>query len=411
MNRLKFLGPGLLYAGAAIGVSHLVQSTRAGADFGLVMIWVIVLANLTKYPFFRMAPLYAGIRGESLLHGYFGLGRWAVWTFLELTISTMFAVIAAITVVTAGLAEQICGWQIEMRYWGVILLAISTGILLFGKYATLDRFIKVVILILSATTLIAFLMAINIPDKTVEIPEAFDWFKKEHIFFLIAFVGWMPAPMDISVWHSVWAIEKRDTNRKEFTLKKSLLDFNIGFVGTVFLAICFLVLGAKVFYGSGQEMASSGVAFSGQLINVYSQLLGKWAYFIIAIAAFTTMFSTCITCLDAFPRVVSESLVRVQENEELNKLKYYKMTLMILAIGALGILFFWLQNMKQMVDFATTVSFITTPILASLNYMTMKNLINTGQYKMGIVERVAIWLGFVFLYGFALYYVVQRFVL
>ena len=36
--KLKNLGPGLLFAGAAIGVSHLVQSTRAGADFGLGLI-------------------------------------------------------------------------------------------------------------------------------------------------------------------------------------------------------------------------------------------------------------------------------------------------------------------------------------------------------------------------------------
>ena len=34
MGWIKKLGPGLLFAGAAIGVSHLVQSTRAGADFG-----------------------------------------------------------------------------------------------------------------------------------------------------------------------------------------------------------------------------------------------------------------------------------------------------------------------------------------------------------------------------------------
>ena len=34
IKKLKSLGPGLLFAGAAIGVSHLVQSTRAGADFG-----------------------------------------------------------------------------------------------------------------------------------------------------------------------------------------------------------------------------------------------------------------------------------------------------------------------------------------------------------------------------------------
>ncbi len=31
---IQKLGPGLLFAGAAIGVSHLKQSTRSGADFG-----------------------------------------------------------------------------------------------------------------------------------------------------------------------------------------------------------------------------------------------------------------------------------------------------------------------------------------------------------------------------------------
>ena len=50
---LKKLGPGLLFAGAAIGVSHLVQSTRAGADFGWGFLWVLLLVNLFKYPFFQ----------------------------------------------------------------------------------------------------------------------------------------------------------------------------------------------------------------------------------------------------------------------------------------------------------------------------------------------------------------------
>ena len=56
IKKLQNLGPGLLFAGAAIGVSHLVQSTRAGADFGLGLIWALLLVTLFKYPFFNMAP-------------------------------------------------------------------------------------------------------------------------------------------------------------------------------------------------------------------------------------------------------------------------------------------------------------------------------------------------------------------
>ena len=53
MSFFKKLGPGLLFAGAAIGVSHLVQSTRAGADYGLGLVWALVLVNIFKYPFFQ----------------------------------------------------------------------------------------------------------------------------------------------------------------------------------------------------------------------------------------------------------------------------------------------------------------------------------------------------------------------
>ena len=54
-NLQKYLtsfGPGLLWAGSAIGVSHLVQSTRAGATAGFALAGVIVFALALKYPFF-----------------------------------------------------------------------------------------------------------------------------------------------------------------------------------------------------------------------------------------------------------------------------------------------------------------------------------------------------------------------
>ncbi len=52
-NFISVLGPGLLYAGAAIGVSHLVQSTRAGAEYEFGLIWVPGQAS-----FFSLVLLY-----------------------------------------------------------------------------------------------------------------------------------------------------------------------------------------------------------------------------------------------------------------------------------------------------------------------------------------------------------------
>ena len=64
---LRKFGPGLLFAGAAIGVSHLVQSTRAGADFGFGLIWALILSNIFKYTFFLYGPKYEVSTGEILL--------------------------------------------------------------------------------------------------------------------------------------------------------------------------------------------------------------------------------------------------------------------------------------------------------------------------------------------------------
>ena len=49
----KTFGPGILFACTAIGVSHLVQSTRAGAEFGFMILGFVILANVLKYPFFE----------------------------------------------------------------------------------------------------------------------------------------------------------------------------------------------------------------------------------------------------------------------------------------------------------------------------------------------------------------------
>ena len=139
---LKKLGPGLLFAGAAIGVSHLVQSTRAGADFGFGLVWALLLVNLFKYPFFQFGPRYAMATGETLLDGYKKMGKGILVTYFILTFATMFTIQTAVTIVTAGLAYSIFGDFISIQVWTVIILLICFIILIKGQYKFLDKLMK-----------------------------------------------------------------------------------------------------------------------------------------------------------------------------------------------------------------------------------------------------------------------------
>jgi len=300
-NLLKTIGPGLLFAGAAIGVSHLVQSTRAGANYGFFLLWAIFLAHLTKYPFFAIGHRYQAATGNNLLVGYWQVGKWAFSGALLVSFLSMFTIQAAVTLVTAGLASLLFDFGQSIATTSGILLGGCVLILVIGKYKVLDRSIKWIIIILTLSTLIAFIAACfhgsSIKTDFVVTPI---W-NLAGFSFLIAFMGWMPAPLDISIWNSIWAEEKQKTTGYRPTLKEAMFDFHLGFTTCLILAILFLSLGAFVMYGTGETFSSSGVVFAKQVVSLYTQSLGQWSYPIILVAAFSTMLSTTLTCLDAFP--------------------------------------------------------------------------------------------------------------
>lgn len=411
---LKIIGPGLLWAGAAVGVSHLVQSTRAGANFGFELVAVLIFANIIKYPFFEFAPRYASSTGNSLIVGYKKLGRWAVILFALLSIATMFTIQAAVTMVTAGLFANIFGLQLNNLIVSAIILGITVLILFFGKFKTLDIFIKFIIVTLAISTIIAVSSALNLGfHPKEEFLNPFDWGKMTHIMFLFAFVGWMPAPIDVAVWHSLWAVAKKKDTGYLPSLKESLLDFKIGYFGTAFLALGFLTLGALLMYGSGEQLSLKAGAFAGQLIKLYTTSIGQWAYPVIALAAFTTMFSTTLTCLDAYPRVLKPSTEFIFPKIKNTKLSSWlsNIWLIILLIGTLLLIGIFTSSMGFMVDLATTISFVIAPVFAILNYkvVTGKQMPDSGKPPRWL--RLYALIGIVFLSVFSVAFVVWRFLL
>jgi len=401
---IKNLGPGLLFAGAAIGVSHLVQSTRAGADFGLGLLWALLLVNLFKYPFFQFGPRYASATGGSLLDGYKKMGNGILIAYFILTFATMFTIQTAVTIVTAGLASSLFGDlgfnpELAVKVWTIIVLAICLVLLILGKYKLLDNLIKVIIITLSISTIAAVTMALLGNDSSVSLTQILPKETPE-VMFLIAFMGWMPAPLDISVWHSLWAVEKRKDD-KEFKSKSALFDFNVGYIGTVFLGICFVLLGCLIMFGTGESFSDNAGEFSGQLINMYTSSLGNWAYVLIGIAAFTTMFSTTLTCLDASPRAMDRT-IELLFNKDYKR--GYLVWILLLAVGTVFIFFFFASEMGLLVKIATILSFITAPFYALINYKLISSKHTPKETRPSLFMHILSWLGIVFLIGFSIYY-------
>jgi Mn2+/Fe2+ NRAMP family transporter len=425
-------GPGLLFAGAAVGVSHLVQSTRAGASFGLSMLLVVILANVIKFPGFRFGPQYAAATGHSLIDGYRRQGRWTLALFTLLTAGTMFTVIAVVTLVTAGVGIAVFGLEPLLDATvgaaagpaavSALIMVVSALLLAGGGYVWLDRFIKVVMPVLTICTLAAMFMALGRIDWSwsafVPGPAIFDL---AGIAFCVALIGWMPAPIDISVWSSLWAVARAKHQTQKPAPRDVLMDFDIGYWATMLLALAFVLLGTGMMFGQGLTFENNSAKFSAQIVDLYTTTLGGWSRPIIGAAAFLVMLSTSVTVIDGFPRVIAALVVQlrlafappVATNTPSIPLEgdrhVYRLSFAILCAGALAILFWGMSSFTALVDLATTLSFLTAPMLAFFNHRAVHAPEVPREQQPGAAMTAFSWVSITLQTAFALYFLWFKF--
>ena len=405
------LGPGLLMAGAAVGVSHLVQSTRAGAEYGLLLIPVVLLACLFKYPFLEFGPRYAAATGENLLVGYRRIGGWTLAVFAVVTVSTMFIVLAVVTLVTAGLAGLVLGIDAPVPVIAAGILAACVLLLAFGNYRGLDLAMKMLVSALAVSTLAAVLLALGRqPDWSglSGLAEAPRLLTAGGVAFLLALVGWMPIPIEVAAWHSLWTLERARQTGRPPSVRHAILDFRFGFIGATALACAFVMLGALLMHASGLRFSDSAVGFSAQLVDLYAQNLGEWSRPLIAVAALSTMFSTTLAVADAYPRVLAAMLdlarggVAPAGNGSTAGRPRYLLALAMVSGGALLILHQSGAGFTRLIDFATTLSFLSAPLLAWITLRVVTSPHMPAGARPGPRLLALAWLSLVFGIAFSL---------
>jgi len=411
----RSLGPGILLAGAAIGGSHLVASTQAGASYGLGLLGLVLLINLIKYPFLLVGTRFTAVTGLSLLEGYQRQASWYLPLFLLITATTGVANIAALASVSGSLVAILLpaalGGALPATTLALLLLAFCLVLLLWGHYRSLDRLSKVMVAVLVLSTTAATLAALlRGPASGAPIEALFSpspW-TLPALPFLIALMGWMPCPLDLAAWSSLWIFARREDSGHRGSRAELEADFNLGYGATVVMAVLFLVLGAWVMHGTGRSFSPAGSVFAQQLIELYTASLGSWAQPLIALAAFTTMFSTTLTCLDGYPRSVSAGLrlLRSYRGEEVQSSSQHSLWIVLHGLAAAGILVFWAQSMGALVQLAMVVSFLTTPLLGWMNLQVIQGRQVPPDGRLGPALLTVARLGLLVLVGFVLLLVV-----
>ncbi len=404
---IKNLGPGLLFASMAIGTSHLVLSTKAGAQYGWLMVIPIVLANIFKYPFFEFGVRYTNITGKTLIEGYLNRGKGYLWFYAFITLITTFTILAALYTVTAGLFINLFSISnISISGVALGLFIFISGLLIIGRYKFLEISLKFVVSILFIALIVTTaLVVFNGKVTPVEGFTPTPIFNEVGILFLIGLMGWMPTTVEASSWVSLWSIEKWKESGTKPSLKESLQEFNVGYFLTAILAIFFLVIGWMTLYGTNTELSGNAVTFADQVVQLFTTHIGPWAYIFIAVSAFATMFSTCMTAHDAVARVSLDIIDLLNPKTKLTGKKgYFALGVTVLAFINFLVVTAFSANMGQLVALATFVSFVVAPIIG---YMNLKNVMSIEIPREFRPKKGLQWLtylGILFLGFFSAYY-------
>ena len=399
-SRLGALGPGILMATAAIGGSHLVASTQAGALFGWQLFWLIVVVNVLKYPFFRFGMEYTLATKNSLVEGYKNQGPGYFYSFIALNIIAAVVNTAGVLLLTASLLHYALPISIPVTLLCWLILAVCLIILLLGHFKALDNVAKAIMGLLTIATITALVIAINngpVAPVNYVGPSPYEL---AMLGFMVALMGWMPAPIEISALSSLWLKEKQA--QQSVTKNQGLFDFNLGYWLTAGLALVFFSLGALVQYGQSSNIELGGVAFAKQLIDMYALTIGEWARPLVSAIAFLCMFGTTLTVLDGYARTLNEShklLGFKQSKHSLNR------WLILQALAGMAVILFFKSALGPMLTFAMTLAFVTTPVFAWLNFSLVRS---EPAIKHSLLLRGLTWLGLVYLVGFAMAFVVWK---
>lgn len=397
LRAVRKLGPGILFASMAVGTSHLVLSTKAGASYGWLMILPILLANVLKYPFFQYGVRFPKATGKSLIQGYAEQNPRFLWAYSLITLLNAISIPAALYLITGQLMGFVLEPGAAIPTWKMMaMISTVTAVLVIGRYRFLENSLKLLVAGLLAILVYAVARSVATgpthPDLLWSLPVwgsgLAPW------LFLMSLIGWMPTAVETAAWVSMWKIEKDSNENLKTSFNESLREFDTGYVLTAILALLFFFIGWWVFYGSNTVFELSGSAFSQQFATLFSSQLGEEFRLLIGLAAFATMLSSAMTAHDALGRVTVECASFLGKGmSESSKRRWIGISIVCIAAVNMAVIQWFASDMTSLITVATFISFVFAPLLGWLNLKTMTHPSVANEFRPGKVNRVWAWTG------------------
>jgi Mn2+/Fe2+ NRAMP family transporter len=345
---LGLIGPGVVWAGLAIGGGELVLIPRVGSVYGMMFLWMPLLAIALKYFMVNEIGRWSVATGTSIMDGLAlipGPSKWLNWVLLVVCLYLgavhIGGLVAMVGIIFHNLVQVFTPFA-----WSIVIMVSFVVLSWTHRYSILEKVLMVMVGILTISVImigIAFFPPLRelvegfmfrIPSVTPE------WAVQKYKISSIPMVEILPAMAFAgcgavnSLWYSDWALskgiglgkyfdglEKTDITYDELkSLDSSAVEKIKGWLRVMFhdclwganvltiVATFFYLLIAIVILNPMQE-APGGLKFITTLSQTFTKTLGPWAKWLYLLGAFGVIYSTMATIYDGYARSINKLIL------------------------------------------------------------------------------------------------------
>ncbi|GIR39376.1 MAG: manganese transporter [Porticoccaceae bacterium] len=369
---MRRFGPGMLVAAAFIGPGTVTTASIAGANFGFVLMWALLLSIIVTFVLQEMSSRLGIVSGlglsealRSSINNHFLKAFLMILIVSALGIGNAAFEVGNITGAAIGLS-QISSLSISSS---VLIVGILVLILLGTRiFKILEQILTVLVVIMSLLFLLT-MITIEIDYSKLLRGLFIPTVTASSLLTIMALIGTTVVPYNLFLHADA---SKRKWKDQEVTqaLNNSRVDtaISIGLGGLITLAI--MSTSAVAFFGSSMEISSENLA------RQLEPILGSYSSYIFNFGLFVAGITSAVTAPLAASIAVTEALGWKNDPSS------FRFKLVWIIILLIGVLFAYFGTKPlQAILFAQATNALLLPFLALFLFYVVNNSRLMGSHK------------------------------
>lgn len=262
-NLLRTIGPGLAIAATGVGAGDLLAAMFAGADFGMALLWVVVVGAALKFGLNEGVARWQLATGTTLLEGWCRHLGWAFKGYFLVYLVVWSFIVAAGLMSACGVAAHALWPALSITAWGVIHSLLALVLVGAGRYAVFEAVMKVLVGLMTLTLLVSVVLVG--PDLGSALRGMVPSLPEGSAAATLSLMGGVGGSVTMLAY-GYWIREKgwRGTS----ALATVRVDLVVGYLLTGLFGAAMLILAAAALSGGeGMPAGSSGLVACGEAIR------------------------------------------------------------------------------------------------------------------------------------------------